>query len=370
MRTKNLTGFRGLGIQGFGVTVLALVVVGAVLLRPSAPAAQRGAVADGVTSRAVVAAQAFLGTLESQQRARAQIALTPAARQIWSNLPTGIAMQVGATTRNGVKLGELNAEQQRAMLSLVAAVLSPAGYQKALDIVMADEALELTSAPTRPAGNAVKFGRAEYYAAILGTPSTTSLWMLQFGGHHLALNVTLASGTNVLTPSHVGTQPAVYSLEGRTVRPLGDELDKGLALMASLTPDEQKQAILGYRVADTVLGAGQDGKVIQPEGLRAAALTPAQRAQLLDLMDEWIGMLGDSQAAARRGAVQANIAETWFAWSGPTTREGGAYFRIQGPTVIIEYAPQASRDGNGLPNHIHTIYRDPTNDYGARLAAR
>ncbi len=349
---------------------LCIAVAGALVLQSPAPAAQRGAVPDGVTARAVAAAQAFLGTLNGEQRARTQLELTPAARRIWSNLPTGVTMQVGATTRNGVKLGELNAEQQRAMLALVSAVLSPSGYQKAIDIVMADEALEQTSAPKRPAGNAVRFGRAEYYTAILGTPSATSPCMLQFGGHHLALNVTLASGSTVLTPSHVGAQPAIYSLEGRSVRPLGDELDKALALMASLTPEQQKQATLSYRVADTVLAAGQDGKVIQPEGIRAAALTAPQQAQLLDLVSEWVGMLGDTQAAIRMADVKTGLAETWFAWSGPTTKEGGAYFRIQGPTVVIEYAPQASRDSGGQPDHIHTIYRDPTHDYGAKLAAR
>ena len=81
-------------------------------------------------------------------------------------------------------------------------------------------------------------------------------------------------------------------------------------------------------------------------------------------------MLGDTQAAARMADVKTGLADTWFAWSGPTTKEGGAYFRIQGPSVVIEYAPQASRDAGGQPDHIHTIYRDPTNDYGAKLAAR
>jgi len=119
-----------------------------------------------------------------------------------------------------------------------------------------------------------------------------------------------------------------------------------------------------------VLAAGQDGKVIQPEGIRAAALTAPQQAQLLDLVNEWVGMLGDTQAAMRMADVKAGLAETWFAWSGPITKEGGAYFRIQGPTVVIEYAPQASRDSAGQPDHIHTIYRDPANDYGAKLASR
>jgi hypothetical protein len=69
--------------------------------------------------------------------------------------------------------------------------------------------------------------------------------------------------------------------------------------------------------------------------------------------------------------IKANLPETWFAWSGPTTNGGAAYYRIQGPTLLIEYSPQRMRGGNDLDvTHIHTIYRDPTNDYGARLVKR
>jgi hypothetical protein len=357
----------------FGLVASALAVAQRTAPRREASAAsgtQRGSTVSGTTARAVTAAQAFLAALTPELRARAQLTLRPEIRSIWSNLPTGVVMQVGAKERNGVKLGELNAAQQQAALALVAATLSPSGYEKALDIVTADELLEQTSAPTRAPASAVRFGRAEYYVAILGQPSATGLWMVQFGGHHLALNVTLAGSANVLTPSHVGTQPAVYTFEGRTVRPLGDELDKALALMNTLTMDQQKLATLNYRVADTVLAAGQDGKVIQPEGIRASGLTAAQQAMLLDLAGEWVGIMDDSQASLKMVEIKANMSGTWFAWSGPVTREGGAYFRLQGPTVVIEYAPQASRDANGLPNHIHTIYRDPTNDYGAKLAGR
>src|SRR5262245_17369024 len=163
------------------------------------PASSRAA----ATTAAVGAANAFLGTLGSDLRARAQLELRPEVRRRWSNLPTGVVMQVdqgragGPFERNGVKLGALNKGQQDAALALVAATLSPSGYQKVIDIVDADEVLEKTSASSRPASSPVRFGRAEYYVAILGTPSTTTPWMMQFGGHHLAINITIAGEDSV-----------------------------------------------------------------------------------------------------------------------------------------------------------------------------
>jgi hypothetical protein len=216
----------------------------------------------------------------------------------------------------------------------------------------------------------VKFGRAEYHLAILGAPSASQPWMIQFGGHHLAINVTVVGTSSVLTPSHTGTQPTTYAREGRTVRPLGDEEEKGLALVSSLTTGQRKEAILDYKVSDLVVGPGEDGKVIQPEGIRGSSLDRSQQDKLLDLMAEWVGILNDTEASARMADIRSNLASTHFAWSGPITREGGAYFRIQGPTVLIEYAPQSTRGDDGRPNHIHTLYRDPTNDYAARLVRR
>jgi hypothetical protein len=92
---------------------------------------------------------------------------------------------------------------------------------------------------------------------------------------------------------------------------------------------------------------------------------------LLDLAHEWVGILNDEAAAAKMAEIKANLLETWLAWSGPTTPGSAAYFRIQGPTLLIEYSPQRLRGSNGLDTtHIHTIYRDPTNDYGERLVKR
>ena len=115
-----------------------------------------------------------------------------------------------------------------------------------------------------------------------------------------------------------------------------------------------------------MLGPGQDGKTIQPEGLKASAMNEQQRTMLLDVISEWAGIIHESAAAARMAELKADINETWFAWSGPTTAAPGknisAYYRIQGPHLVIEYAPQTLGGDPSL--HVHTMYRDPTNDYG------
>ena len=118
-------------------------------------------------------------------------------------------------------------------------------------------------------------------------------------------------------------------------------------------------------VADLVLGAGQDGRTIQPEGIRASALTPPQQTMLLDIVREWAGI---QTRRVRRSRGWPRFGRTSPTRSSPgavpTTNGSAAYFRIQGPTLHIEYAPQ--RD----VTHIHTIYRDPTNDYGAKFTKK
>ena len=341
------------------VTILGAAAATVAVGQRAAPAP-----AANPTAKAVDAATAFLSTLDERQRGRVVLPLNGTTRTVWSNLPTGTRMQVGATQRNGLKLGELTAQQQERALALVESVLSPAGYRKVLDIVNADQHLEETAAPTRAANAPVRFGRGEYYIAMLGTPSPADKWMLQFGGHHLAINVTTAGRERTLTPSHTGTQPATFTLNGQTVRPLGRENDKAFALMQALDADQQKQALLGYEVRNLVLGPGEDGKVIQPEGLRASAMSASQRAMLLDLVGEWVNILETSAAAAKMKEVDAKLPETYFAWAGSTTNGKGAYFRVQGPTLLLEYAPQGPGNAPSI-DHIHTIFRDPTNDYGS-----
>ena len=313
------------------------------------------------TSRIVNAANSFLSTLDQKERGKVLFAFDDEQqRRRWSNFPTAVVR------RGGLSMGELSVAQRSAALGLISAALSRKGFEKVQEIMLSDEVLKTDE------GNNPLFGKDLYYISILGTPSEKDAWMLQFGGHHLALNVTIAGEYGVLTPSLTGAQPALYVINGKTVRPLGRENDKAFALLNALDETQQKQAILDHRVADLVLGPGQDGKTIQPEGLKASAMNEQQRALLLDLISEWTGIVHESAATGRMAEIQADLDETWFAWSGPTTVKAGgngtSYYRIQGPRLVIEYAPQTQ--GGDPSMHVHTIYRDPTNDYGRRFTTK
>jgi hypothetical protein len=295
----------------------------------------------------------FLASLDDGQRAKVVYDFkNQAQRKRWSNLPSGIFQ------REGLRMGDLTQPQRQAAMAVLKSALSPQGYEKVLQIVEADEVLK------KGGGGRPMFGHDEYFVSFLGKPSAGEPWMIQFGGHHLGLNITLAGGQGTLAPSHTGAQPAIYELEGKTVRPLGREVDKSFALIGSLDETQRKEANLGSQMRDLVLGPGRDGQTIQPEGIKGSALTAKQREMLLDLAAEWTGIIHEAVAKAKMDEMKKNIAETWFAWSGPTEKGSAAYFRIQGPTVLIEYAPQ--RMGGDATKHIHTIYRDPTNDYGTQ----
>jgi hypothetical protein len=333
--------------------IAALVLMGAPM---------RGAFAQTPTSRAVTAAKGFLASLDAQQRARVVFAYDDDKQRMrWSNFPTGIFQ------RAGLSLKDLNATQRSAALAVVSSALSRRGYEKILQIMEADEVLKASES-----GNLL-FGKDLYYISILGNPSEKDAWMLQFGGHHLAVNVTIVGDRGILTPTLTGAQPALYTVNGKTVRPLGQESDKAFALLNALDENQRKQAILNYRVADLVLGPGQDDKMIQPEGLKASAMNERQRAMLLDLIGEWSGIVQETAAAARMSQIKAGLDSIWFAWSGATTvtpgQNGIAYYRIQGPNLVIEYAPQSMRGGDPSM-HVHTMYRDPTNDYGRKRAGQ
>jgi hypothetical protein len=262
----------------------------------------------------------------------------------------------------GLRMGDLKPTQRDAVMNLLATALSKMGYAKVVGIVESDEVLKQESTSGAP-----RFGRDEYYLSFMGKPSTTEPWMIQFGGHHLALNITIAGKEGVLTPSLIAVQPAKFTLNGKTVRPMGRETDKALELIQALTDEQRKQAILGSQMRDLVLGPGHDGETIQPEGIQASLLNEGQRKLLLELAAEWSGIIHDTAAAKKMQEIQAHLADTWFAWSGPL-EAGKAYFRIQGPTVIIEYAPQ--KLGGDVTMHLHSMYRDPTNDYGRNVAGK
>ena len=367
--------------------IASTVLVGLFIAAAATGVAQRGTPSESVgaradvTARIVASAQSLLATLDDAGRAKVQYPVDGPQKARWSNLPSPMFQ------RTGLRMGDITPPQRAAVMSLLSIALSRDGYRKVTEIMRGDEVLRKTAgsgpprrgpngggaAPNRGGqagergrgpGGGVIFGEDEYYLAFVGTPSVTTPWMLQFGGHHLAINLTLLGSQATLAPSLPAAQPATYTFEGQTIRPLGRENDKGFALINALDAKQRGQAILNYRVSDLVLGPGQDGRTIQPEGIRASALSASQQTMLWDLVTEWAGIMNDAFAESRMQELRASLNDTYFAWSGPTTNGSAAYFRVQGPTLVIEYAPQDSVD------HIHTIYRDPTNDYGAKFARR
>lgn len=340
--------------------------------------------ANAETQAVVTATTALLNTLSADQRQKVEFPFTPEktatgtkfrftrpdgsplgpadgfvgekyGQAMWSNFP------VGRVPRPGLSFGDLSATQRDAVMHLLQVALSPKGYQKVLDIMGSDQALSET-------GTDYCSGIHCYTIGVFGNLSTTAPWMLEFGGHHLALNLVLAGEHGVITPTLTGAQPSVYTSNGKTVRALAAENDKAFDLLNALDENQQKQAILNYHVGDLVLGPGNAEQIIQPEGLKASAMNEHQRAMLLSLISEWAEIVNDAYAKPRMAEIKAGLIDTYFAWSGPTTHQpgqnGNSYYRIQGPKVVIEFSPQ---DTNGDPTlHVHTMYRDPTDDYGIK----
>jgi hypothetical protein len=357
---------------------------------PTTAAAPASTTAGGVTPAVTAAATAFLATLDDAQKDTVLFDWTDTAqKQRWSNFPPV------AFSRAGLRWGDVTDAQRTAWLAIMKASLSTEGY----DRVLAEQAAD--DANAKLTGQSDLFGAQYYYIALIGNPSDTGPWMWQFGGHHLAVNATIAGGHVSATPTFLGDQPASYTdASGATVRPLGDIQDEAFALVGSLSDTQKQAAVLGDTPIDLVLGPGQDGKAIAPEGIPGAQLTAEQRAAALTLIGHYTGLLNPTDAAARMTEVVSGMDQTSFAWYGPTTPGSAAYFRFTGPTLVIEYAPQGAGGppGGGAPgggppsggppsgapqggtqsggtitsataDHIHGIYRDPTNEYGSKYAS-
>jgi hypothetical protein len=342
-------GIRFLPALGAGLLVgLALYASRAAVRPGDEPAAKAE---DKPAPKAVAAANAFLESLDAKQRAKVVLPFDSDKKPRWSNLP------VTFVPRNGISLGELNKKQRSAALATLAAVLSKQGYQKVIDIMNADDQLVKGK-------NKMRFGTDHFFLAIFGKPSAMQPWMVQFGGHHLGLNVTLAGKDAVLTPTHTGTQPDVFMRDGKKVRPLGPENDLAFKLVNQLDARQKAVAVRGAKPRNLVLGPGQDDEKVAPEGIKGSALTKEQRGVLLELVGAWVTMLPEDAAKRRLAEIERQLGDTFFAWYGPTAAGSAVYYRIQGPRVVIEYAPQ------GSTSHIHTVIRDPLNDYGKRLTKR
>ncbi|KAA9394509.1 DUF3500 domain-containing protein [Kocuria coralli] len=315
------------------------------------------------------AATAFLATLSDEQRESLVYDYDDETKSTsWSNFP------VTFVERAGLNLEDLTEEQRAAAMDVLEALLSEEGYETVTGIIGGDEFLLENSSSTEDS-------LGQYYIAFFGDPSDTSAWSVQFGGHHLGINATLDGSSEEITfaPTHLGSQPAVYTDDdGNEVQPLAGMYETAFAFYDSLTEEQMTELYQGEQVGDLTCAPGDSCDYPTGTGLSGADLTDEQKQLLLDVIANWVGLSDEETTAARLAEIEATLDETYVNWSGATvydmTEGEGIYFQISGPDVYIEFSNQqgsAGADVDGYVTagwgHIHTIYRDPSNDYAGSV---
>lgn len=316
------------------------------VLATYSPAAENA----GEPSAMTRSAAAFLGRLAKERRAEAVFPLTSPERADWTNVPPG-------TEEGGVRLGDCTEAELHAACDLLASVLSAEGYLRVRDILLADDLLLRDGQPRRG------FGAENFWLAIFGTPSATERWALQLDGHHLALNLTIEGDAIGLSPTFLGAQPARFDREGQAaaVEPLQAESALAHAFLLSLTEDQRARAIVAPKRRGNQAAAGKDGVVPAPEGLLCTELNEEQQARLSDLLERSAQILPPDQAKARAKSLVAEIDAMHFAWSGPVAHPADMSYRLQSPSLILEFACQ---DLGGEPlQHLHCMIRNPQAEY-------
>lgn len=338
----------------------------------SAAATAESVAADastGTTAQTIAdttaAAEAFMATLSAEQVEQLTYAYDDETKSTsWSNFP------VTFVERAGLNLSDLTEVQQAAALKVLEALLSDEGYATVTGIMNGDQYLLDNSSSTEAS-------LGQYCIAFFGDTSDSSAWGVQFGGHHLGINATLDGASDAITfaPTHLGVQPAVYTDEnGNEVQPFSALYESAFAFYDSLTAEQQAELYQGEEVASMVCAPGSTCDYPTGTGLAGSELTDEQKQLLLDVIANWVGLADEETTANALAEIEATLDDTYINWSGSTvydmTQGDGIYFQISGPKAYVEFASQqgsAGADVSGVTTsgwgHVHTIYRDPTNDY-------
>ncbi len=313
------------------------------------------------------AAGEFLSTLSSAQREAVSYAFSRENRTNWSNTPRFVHQ------RPGLWLDELNETQRQAAHRLMRASLSSQGYQKLsgimrLDRIHGDRELARLERYGPEEGarpyyqeEAESFGSGSYAIAVFGTPTADGDWGWLVQGHHMGANFTVSDGQTGFTPLFLGATPLVLESgihAGWSA--LSHEVTRGFELMAALDSEQQAKAIVVGDVPNDVLtGVGHVLDSSGAVGLSAAEMTSGQRRLLRVLVEEYVRNSDFDAAEAQLAAIaQSGWGNLEFVWHGQTDDPAAPfYYRVQGERILIELTQR--------PNHIHTIVRDPANDYGA-----
>jgi Protein of unknown function (DUF3500) len=313
---------------------------------PTAAAAMREAAGD------------FLSALTEDQHARATAAFDTPDHREWTYLPG---------SRPGLSLREMDEEQHRLAVALLATGLGAPGMATAASIM----ALEAVLADLERSAGKQGWERrhpGHFWVRVLGEPTRGAPWAWRVNGHHLAVHLTVVGDDVAGTPQFFGANPAVVPSgpqQGRRTLPL--EEDVARELLGLLDADQLAAAVTSPVAPDDI--ATRRDPVADPDavprGLAHGDMLPAQRRVLERLLRLYVDRLTPALAsAAWQSATGPDLPSTTFAWAGPLERGAGHYYAVRAPAFLLEY--DNVQDG---ANHIHTVWRDLRRDWGADLLA-
>ena len=297
-------------------------------------------------------AKSFLAGLTPEQRAKAAFSFDDEQRFDWHFIPK---------PRKGLPLKEMDQKQQKLAQDLLKTGLSQRGYLKAntireLDLVLRE--IEQGKGPARDP--------ELYYFSVFGTPSAKDKWGWRVEGHHLSLNFTLVNGTMVATtPAFMGANPAeVRDGPRKGLRVLAGEEDLGRDLVRSLDEKQRAQAVFDATAPKDIISVNsKKADPLAPAGIAASQLNKQQTELLKKLLDEYINRMPADLAEERSEKLRrAGFEKIHFAWAGGIERNQPHYYRLQGPTFLVEYD-----DTQNNANHIHSVWRDFDGDFGRDL---
>ena len=305
---------------------------------------------DKKTRVVVAAAKTFLTSLDEKQKQSAIYSFYDnVQRSNWSNFPEGMI------PRGGLAMRKLSKKQRTFLNKLLSEIMSEEG--------MKNLNYQLAAEDNIPQSSLLKYGSKYFYVAFLGEPSNNYPWMFQFGGHHLGINVTIYGADITFSPMLTGGEPIHINYKGQDIYITQKEASSAQFFLNSLTKKQKMIAVCGKRAIDILSGPGEYGKVISPEGIKGSDLTSKQKRLLLEVIKARLGFINKDDYTAKISIIRAELNDTYFGWWGPQDKLGFAYFRITGPSIILEYAPQDDEDSS-LITHVHSMYRNPKNDYG------
>src|SRR5215813_4794582 len=316
--------------------------------------AQDPALVDvSATARAAMAGAAvtFLDELPPEARRRAMFAVSDKERLNWHYVPR---------SREGVPFKDMPGVARAAAHELMKASLSAAGYGKAVNIIRLEEVLRRleTFGLLRDPDN--------YAFTVFGAPGPSAPWGWRLEGHHLSLNFTLVPGKPVaMTPAFFGANPAqVPSGPERGLRVLAAEQDMARALVQGLNEAQRTRTVIAAQsLGDIVSGPGRADSIASPTGLALADMSGDQRVQAVRLVEEYARNMRAELAEQELSRMrQADPLLIRFAWAGPIEPGKAHYYRLHGPTLLIEY-DNSQNDAN----HIHSVWHDPRRDFGLDL---